>query len=77
VTDSKYFSVSHIHLCKILPGDSRRLILTDQGYVGHGPDAIEPGDTVFVILGRPVLMVLLPVEEHWEVWGEGSVYGIV
>ncbi|KAI0152473.1 heterokaryon incompatibility protein-domain-containing protein [Hypoxylon sp. NC0597] len=55
----------------------RNLFITTNGFAGSGPDAMRPGDTVMLIAGIPVPMILRRVvSKHSETSG-GKYYRII
>jgi len=55
----------------------RRLFVTENGYVGLGPEALRAGDVVCVISGGPVMYILRKKKEHYFLVGESYVYGMM
>jgi hypothetical protein len=57
---------------------SRRAFVTKDGYLGLGPDAIQAGDIVVVLLGSNVPFILREsVKNKFQLVGECYVYGIM
>ncbi|CAG5166866.1 uncharacterized protein ALTATR162_LOCUS6989 [Alternaria atra] len=56
---------------------ARRLMVTEQGYVGVAPCRARPGDVVGVLFGCSIPLVLRreASQDAWQVVGEGFVYG--
>lgn len=55
--------------------EGRRLLKTDNGVVGLGPEAMEMGDRVCVIAGSRVFLTLRPHGQHFLLVGEAYVPG--
>lgn len=55
----------------------RRLFITKKGYLGLGPRDAELGDSVFILLGCKVPVVLRNKGEQWDFVGEAFVTGIM
>lgn len=56
---------------------ARRLMVTEQGYVGMAPCRARPGDIVAILFGCSIPLVLRKVapQAAWQVVGEGFTYG--
>ncbi|KJZ75174.1 hypothetical protein HIM_05368 [Hirsutella minnesotensis 3608] len=55
----------------------RRLIITDNGYIGTAPSGAEPGDVIAILLGTYAPIVLRPVNANrYLVVGECYVHGL-
>jgi hypothetical protein len=56
---------------------ARRLMVTEQGYVGVAPCRARPGDVVAILFGCSIPLVLRKAssQDAWQVVGEGFVYG--
>jgi hypothetical protein len=56
---------------------ARRLMVTEQGYVGVAPCRVRPGDVVAILFGCSIPLVLRKAssQDAWQVVGEGFVYG--
>ncbi|KAJ9667194.1 hypothetical protein H2201_002715 [Coniosporium apollinis] len=55
----------------------RRLLITKKGYLGLGPPDTELGDSVFIIAGCTVPIILRKKDEQWRFVGESFVTGIM
>lgn len=55
----------------------RSFITTAEGYIGLGPDGVEPGDIICVFLGcsRPVVLRPMP-NDRYQLVGDAFVYGL-
>lgn len=58
--NSAHFEQAAIPVC-----ERRRLFLTFNGFLGLGPDCIEPGDMVCVLSGGDVPFILRPLKQHF------------
>jgi hypothetical protein len=56
---------------------NRRLIKTQQGYLGISSMEAKPGDRVCILFGSQVPVVLRADGENWKVIGEAYVHGIM
>ena len=59
-----------------------RLFFTANGFVGNGPDAMEPGDSICILAGGPLPYVLRPVPDAaclntFELVGSCYVHGVM
>jgi hypothetical protein len=61
----------------LLRAPRRRLFITEKGYMGLGPSDAEKGDTVAVILGCNVPVIIREKESKWNFVGESYVCGIM
>jgi hypothetical protein len=55
----------------------RKLLLTDDGYVGLGPEITQRGDLVCVLSDLVMPIVLRPSDHGYRVVGEAYVHGIM
>ncbi|KAI0541869.1 heterokaryon incompatibility protein-domain-containing protein [Xylaria digitata] len=55
----------------------RKLLLTDDGYVGLGPGLTEEGDLVCLLSGLVMPIILRPTDKGYQVVGEAYVHGIM
>lgn len=57
----------------------RRIYRTSKGYLGLGPESLEPGDLVFIIAGSQVPFVLRKVagKERYRLVGESYIHGMM
>ena len=55
----------------------RRMITTKRGYIGLGPRMSQPGDSIFLVKGSRVPLILRPGESGWELIGDCYVHGIM
>ncbi|KAJ8106495.1 hypothetical protein OPT61_g9496 [Boeremia exigua] len=58
---------------------ARRLMVTEEGYIGVAPCRARPGDVVAILYGCSIPLVLRKVESLavWQVVGEGYVHGMM
>jgi hypothetical protein len=58
---------------------NRSFFVTIRGYIGIGPDTMEPGDMVCTLFGSTVPFILRPVEgsEKFRLIGESYVHGVM
>ncbi|KAF9698563.1 hypothetical protein EKO04_003854 [Ascochyta lentis] len=56
---------------------ARRLMVTEEGYIGMAPCRARPGDVVAILYGCSIPLVLRndTTQDAWQVVGEGYVYG--
>ena len=67
---------------KLFFPQSVRLFFTANGFVGTGPNAVEPGDSIYVLAGGPLPYVLRPVPDAacvntFELVGSCYVHGVM
>ncbi|KAF2966693.1 hypothetical protein GQX73_g6888 [Xylaria multiplex] len=55
----------------------RKLLLTDNGYVGLGPGLMKEGDLVCLLSGLVMPIILRPAGEGYQVVGETYIHGIM
>ncbi|KAF2491138.1 hypothetical protein BU16DRAFT_566051 [Lophium mytilinum] len=55
----------------------RRLFITEEGYMGLGPEALEVGDRVAILLGGETPFVLRTAFQDYEYHGASSQYQLV
>ncbi|KAI1736531.1 heterokaryon incompatibility protein-domain-containing protein [Xylaria scruposa] len=55
----------------------RKLLLTDDGYVGLGPELTEKDDLVCILSGLVMPIILRPTDRGYQVVGEAYVHGIM
>ncbi|KAI0970422.1 heterokaryon incompatibility protein-domain-containing protein [Xylaria arbuscula] len=57
--------------------EGRKFLLTDDGYVGLGPEIIEKEDLVCVLSGLVMPIILRPTDRGYRVIGEAYIHGIM
>ncbi|ETN38450.1 uncharacterized protein HMPREF1541_06485 [Cyphellophora europaea CBS 101466] len=57
--------------------NGRRLVLTESGSMGLGPEACEPGDSVVLIAGMRMPFIVRKAGLYWRLVGWAFVYGIM
>ena len=55
----------------------RALFTTKRGYLGLGPELLQPGDVVSVLYGGKVPYILRPKDGHYLLVGDAYVHGIM
>jgi hypothetical protein len=55
----------------------RTFFITKSGYMGIGPMPLEVGDTICVVLGCKVPLLLRKYEDHYILVGECFVWGLM
>ncbi|KAJ8133054.1 hypothetical protein O1611_g570 [Lasiodiplodia mahajangana] len=72
-TDDGYrFELAFRNACQ-----KRKLLLTDDGYVGLGPGSIEEDDLVCLLSGLVMPIILRPTDKGYQVVGEAYVHGVM
>jgi len=56
---------------------NRRLIRTQNGYIGLAPRLVRQGDSIALMKGAKTLFVLRPSRQSWKLVGECYIYGIM
>lgn len=74
VEDSRYFTMTTI-LAET--GTERRLLLTEKGYFGIGPNSLQCGDQLYILLGGQVVYALRKNTEHYHLVGECYIHGLM
>jgi hypothetical protein len=49
--------------------------VAEKGYLGVGPDLVQPGDTCCVLFGGEVPFILRPLDDHFLLVGESYIHG--
>ena len=57
--------------------EGRRIFIAEDGFIGLGPEALEPGDYICVLAGSRVLLALRPREQHHRLVGEAYIPGMM
>jgi hypothetical protein len=57
--------------------EGRRFFVTGRGFMGFGPQGIESGDTICVLLGCDVPLILRKVDKHYVLRGECFMLGLM
>lgn len=68
--------------CAVATGDDRRLLVTEEGYIGNGPAGTQPGDVIYVLAGGPEPYLLRPVADSspkpaFTVVGDCYLHGVM
>ncbi|MCJ1404177.1 hypothetical protein MMC11_007402 [Xylographa trunciseda] len=62
---------------RVSAGLGRKLITTERGYVGTGPDWLQRGDKVCILLGSSLPVLLRPIDDHHMLIGPCYIHGIM
>lgn len=66
------FEATCMHIAR-----NRRLITTLEGYIGHAPREVKPGDVIYVLSGCKVPVALKSVGGQYRLLGECYLHGIM
>ena len=55
---------------------NRRIVRTESEYIGLGPGLAKEGDTLFLLKGAYLPILLRPAGNNWELIGDAYIHGI-